>query len=211
MLRKQAVRLAGLALGAVLAGALLAPAAQATPIAFYNSTSNVQGTPRFTIGCGSAGGSCATQLEAVTDTVPLAWSSSLGLMLGGLNNANPTTETDFVNTLLQTSFAAGSNIKPTGNGKSFEFQTNAAYFLVKVGNGPSGQAYALLRNTTGGTVDLWFSQTGQAGGLSHYITFGTADGGGTPTVVPEPGALGIFGLGLLILGAGYALRRRQPA
>ncbi|HEU0276206.1 MAG TPA: PEP-CTERM sorting domain-containing protein [Rhodanobacteraceae bacterium] len=206
MLYDKAVKLAGLALAVVLAGVLLAPAAQATPIAFYNSTSNVQGTPRFTIGCGSVNGSCVAQLEAATSTSPLAWSSSLGLVLSDLPNANPTTETNFVNALLGTSFAIGSNISPTGS-NPFEFQTDGAYLLVKVGSGPTGQSYALLQNIGGGALDLWFNATGQAGGLSHYIAFGTA----TPTPVPEPGALGVFGLGLLILGGGYALRRRMPA
>jgi hypothetical protein len=208
MLYNKAVKLAGLAVAAVLAGALLAPAAQATPIAFYNDLGNVQGTPRFTIGCGSVSGSCVAQLEAATSTSPLAWSSSLGLVLSDLPNASPSTETNFVNTLLGTNFTPGSNVSPSGS-NPFEFQTDGAYLLIKVGSGPTGQSYALLQNLGGGALDLWFNATGQAGGLSHYIAFGTANGG-TPTPVPEPGALGVFGLGLLILGGGYALRRRMP-
>ncbi|HEX7325241.1 MAG TPA: PEP-CTERM sorting domain-containing protein, partial [Rhodanobacteraceae bacterium] len=95
-----------------------------------------------------------------------------------------------------------------GNNSPFEFMTSADYFMVKVGAGPTSQAYALLHNL-GGNLDLYFTATGQAGGLSHYITFDPVSGGGSSTPVPEPGILGMFGLGLLALGVGYGLRRRR--
>lgn len=204
-------RLAGLVLATVSAVALLAPAAQATPIQFYNDVGNTQGTPRFTIGCGGASTSCNGMLEALTATSPLAWSSALGVMLGGPSDASPPSETTFVNGLLGTSLIAGSagNITPAGNGNGpLEFTTDADYIFVKVGGGPTHQAYALLHNL-GGTLDLWFTATGQAGGLSHYITFDSP--GGTPTPVPEPGAVGMFALGLGLTALGYGLRRRRPA
>lgn len=206
MFDKMVTKMAGLALVVVCAGALIAPAAQATPIQFYNNLGNTSGTPRFTIGCGSADGSCAGLLEALSATSPLAWSSSLGLMLAGPSSADETSETNYVNGLLGTGLSASSiNLTPS-NGDSFEFQTTADYFMVKVGDGPTHQAYALLQNVGGMNLDLFFTATGQAGGLSHYITFG-----GTATSVPEPGALGLFGLGLLFVGAGFGLGRRRSA
>jgi hypothetical protein len=211
MLHKVGTKLTTLALAAVFAGGFFATAAQATPIKFYNDVSNTLGTPRFTIGCGGADGSCTNLLEAVSGTTPLVWSSSLGQMLGGSSDASPSSETTFVKSLLGIGVAAGTagNIAP-GNKNLFQFQTDVDYFLVKVGGGPTHQAYALLHNL-GGDLDLWFTATGQAGGLSHYITFSSDGDGGTPTPIPEPGILGMFGLGLLIVGAGYGLRRRRSA
>ncbi|TPG10581.1 hypothetical protein EAH75_07465 [Rhodanobacter glycinis] len=191
---------------AAVAVAFLAPAAQATPISFYNDA----GTPtaaRFTVGCGSASGDCSGLLAAVSDTSPLAWSSTIGQMLGGPSNASPTSETNFVNDLLGTAFAStfapsSGNLAPT-NSNSFEFSLDTAYLLIKVGDGPTHQGYALLRNLDG-KLDLWFTATGQAGGLSHYITF---DGSG-PTPVPEPTGLRMFGLGVLLICGFLGLRRR---
>lgn len=199
-------KLAGLALSAVCAGMFLAPAAQATPIAF-NNVGNSSGATRFTIGCGSASGSCAGLLEAaITSTSPVTWSSTYGLALAGSSNASPTAEMTFLNGLLGTNFTTNSgNISPSGNGNSANFSFDGQYFMVKVGNGPTGQGYGLLQNISGGSLDLFFTAVGRAGGLSHYITFGTAG----PTPVPEPGILAMFGLGLLFVGVGYGLRRRQ--
>lgn len=201
---------AGWVLAAVLSVAVFAPTAHATPIKFYNDAGSTQGTPRFTIGCGGASTSCDGVLEALTATGPLAWSSTLGVMLDGPSDASPPSETSFVNGLLGTSLIAGStdNITPAGNGNGpLEFSTDAEYIFVKVGGGPTHQAYALLHNL-GGTLDLWFTATGQAGGLSGYITFDSP--GGTPTPVPEPGTIGLFALGLGLTALGYSVRRRRP-
>lgn len=217
MFDKLAVRFAGLACAAVLAGTLLAPRAEAAPLTFYNNA-GTQHTERFTIGCGSETGSCAGLLQAVTDTNPLAWSSTLGQMLVFPSSADPTTETNLVNGLLGTNLTASSGHIEPANKNHSQFAMGADYFLVKVGNGPTNQPYALLQNISGGSLlDLWFTATGQAGGLSHYITFDSGESGGdngnggTVTAVPEPGVLGMFGLGLLLAGLGYRLRRRDPA
>lgn len=190
----------------LMACGLLPVVASATPISFYNNASAPSGTARFTVGCGSASGDCSGTLEALFSESPLTWSSSIGQMLGGPSDASPAAETTFVNGLLGTSLTASSgNIAP-GNSNSFNFPTDADYFLIKVGGSSTDQAYALLYNLGGGNLNLWFTATGQAGGLSHYITFG---GGGEPTSVPEPGSLGMFGLGTLLIGAFVGLRRRM--
>lgn len=183
-------------------GLVLPVVASASPISFYNNASAPSPVARFTVGCGSANGDCSGLLVALYSDSPLTWSSSTGQMYGGPSNANPTSETTFVNGLLGTALAASSgNIDPDLS-NPFQFQLDADYFLIKVGGGRTHQAYAVLRNL-GGSLDLWFTATGQAGGLSHYITFG---GGSTP--VPEPAALGMFGLGALLTGLFVGLRRR---
>lgn len=194
-------KIAGAAIAAAVAMTFPAPAAQATPITFYNNAAT-QTTERFTVGCGSASGDCSGLLAAVNDLSPLAWSSTIGQMLGGPSNANPASETTFANNMLGTAFATNSgHIKPTNN-NPFEFSLDASYLLIKVGGGPTHQAYALLQNL-GGNLDLWFTATGRAGGLSHYITFGDA-----ATRVPEPTPLGMVGFGLSLVGGFLALRRR---
>ncbi|KRA35825.1 hypothetical protein ASD68_05450 [Rhodanobacter sp. Root627] len=194
-------KVTGAALAVVAALAFIVPAAQATPITFYNNAAT-QTSQRFTVGCGSAGGDCTGLLAAVSNATPLAWSSTVGQMLGGPSDASPASEMAFVNSMLATSFDENSgNIAPSA-GKSFAFSLSADYLLIKVGAGPRHQAYGLLQNL-GGDLDLWFTSTGQAGGLSHYITFGSA-----ATDVPEPAALGMFGLGLSLLGGFMVVRRR---
>jgi hypothetical protein len=122
-------------------------------------------------------------------------------MFVGPSKASETAELSFVNVLLGTGFTSSDsslNTQPSSN----EFQLDANYLLIKVGGGPTHQAYALLHNLDG-NLDLWFTATGQAGGLSHYITFGP-----TSVPVPEPAALGVFGLGALLAGLFVSLRRR---
>lgn len=152
-------------------------------------------------------GGCTGLLEAaISSTSPVMWSSSYGLALAGSSNASPAAEMAFLNGLLGTNFTSNSgNISPSGNGDSASFSIDAQYLMVKVGNGPTGQGYGLLQNISGGSLDLFFSAVGQAGGLSHYITFGTPN----VTPVPEPGILAMFGLGLLLVGVGYGVRRWQ--
>lgn len=188
----------------LVAGGLLLPVmASATPISFYNDAS-APATSVFTLGCGSATGDCSGQLEAVFSDSPLEWNSSIGQMFK-IKPANPNVEMAFVNGLLGTTFAANSgNVVP---GNLTQFQLNAEYFLIKVGGGSSKLAFALLHNL-GGNLDLYLTATpGQGGGLSHYVTFGTAQVP-PPVPVPEPGVLGMFGLGALLAGLFAGSRRR---
>ena len=59
--------------------------------------------------------------------------------------------------------------------------------------------YSLIDGVTSGTWDF-FNVFGRGGGLSHINLYAA-------TKVPEPSALGLFGLGLLVIG--MAARRRR--
>ncbi|HET9820178.1 MAG TPA: PEP-CTERM sorting domain-containing protein [Rhodanobacteraceae bacterium] len=182
-----------------LAGVVAAPLANATPISFYNdATVDPPDTLRFTLGCGSADGDCAGLLEALVDESPYTFDATA--LLGDLfelADSGDATEIAFVNTATGSSFSTST--KTQVGLENFEFSTSADYFLIKIGLTPN---YALIHNTSGGAVDLFFTQIGQGAGLSHYTEFG-----GTVTV-PEPAALGMFGLGALLIGLIAGLRRR---
>ena len=63
-------------------------------------------------------------------------------------------------------------------------------------------------NLSGLASGLTYSVADLGGALQLNLLGSTGGGGGTPVSVPEPGALGMFGVGLLLLGAGLT-RREQ--
>lgn len=199
--------LTGVAVLAVFAGALLAPAAQATPITFYNDagTHSVQ---RFTINCGSATGDCAGLLQAANADGPLSWSPTVGQMFAGPGKSGDKFIGNWTSNLVDASLT--NAVKKDGGGKQeLAFTIDGDYFLIKLGN-KGGLPYAVLQNLSGGPLDLWFAATrGTGSGLSHYISYTDPAPPPTPVSVPEPGVLGMFGAGLLIAGVGYGMRRRR--
>ncbi len=183
-------------------GLAMVPLANATPVSFYNDAAT-QSTLRFTLGCGSATGDCVGLLEVLESESPYSFDSS-GPLIGdlfGLSNSGIGTETNLVNTATGGTFTTGTQNNMGGIG-SGSFNVSAAYFLIKIGRDPD---YALIHNVSGGSLDLFFDQTnGTGSGFSHYTAFGD----GTTVAVPEPAALGVFGLGVLLVGGFVTLRRR---
>ena len=166
----------------------------ADPISVYNDGTTTD-TLRFTLGCGSADGDCAGLLEVLI--APSTFDPTTGSLFD-LGNASPATEAAFVDANTGETFTTGTQTQ-VGGGETFAFFTSAEYFTIKIGRDPN---YALFHNLDG-TLDLFFqATTGTGSGFSHYTEFG----GGTS--VPEPADLGVFGLGLLLIGGFVGLRRR---
>lgn len=195
----------GLAMVAGLGLFTQAMPANATPVgtvSFYNDAST-QDTLRFTLNCGTSTGSCAGLIEALyTEAPSYTFNPTVGDMFA-LGSSGLPTETSFVDTATGSTYSTGTQI--SGSGNSFEFTTDATYFLIKTGNG-GGQVklpYALIYNVGGGTLDLYFQAQHTGTGFSHFTVFG-----GTPVTVPEPAALGMVGFGVLLLGVFTGLRRR---
>ena len=184
-----------------IAGVFAAPLANATPVSVYNNAST-QDTLRFTLGCGSATGDCAGLLGVLASgPSPYTFDETDPLLgsLFALANQGDATELAFVNAATGENFSTLTKTDGGGAG-SLEFSTSAEYFLIKIGRSPDN---ALFHNLSGGSLDLFFTQTnGTGSGLSHYSEFG----GSVP--VPEPAALGMFGFGALLVGLFAGLRRR---
>ncbi len=173
--------------------AMSAPAF-ATPISVYNDGTTTD-TLRFTLGCGSADGDCTGLLEVLIS--PSTFNPTTGSLFD-LANSSPATEAAFVDANTGATFTTGTQTQ-AGGVDTYEFFTSAEYFTIKIGKSPN---YALFHNLDG-TLDLFFQATaGTGSGFSHYTEFG----GGTS--VPEPAELGVFGLGLLLIGGFLGLRRR---
>lgn len=182
---------AAIALFAVSASAF------ATPISVYNdATTTPPDTLRFTLGCGSANGSCAGMLEVLISAS--TFDSAKGSLFD-LANSSPATEAAFDDANTGATFTTGTQVQ-AGGADTYEFSTSAEYFVIKIGKSPD---YALFHNLDG-TLDLFFQDTaGTGSGFSHYTVFGSG-----VTSVPEPGEMGVFGLGLLLVGGFLSLRRR---
>lgn len=173
--------------------ALLAMSASAfaTPISVYNDGTTAN-TLRFTLGCGSAVGSCVGALEVLIS--PSTFNSTTGSLFD-LANSSPATEAAFVDANTGATFTTGTQVQ-AGGAATYEFSTSAEYFTIKIGRTPN---YALFHNLDS-TLDLFFQETaGTGSGFSHYTEFGE---------VSEPAELGVFGLGLLLIGGFLGLRRR---
>ncbi|HUW52617.1 MAG TPA: PEP-CTERM sorting domain-containing protein [Rhodanobacter sp.] len=178
--------------------AMSAPAF-ATPISVYNNaTTTPPDTLRFTLGCGSADGDCAGMLEVLISASPASAFDSTNGSLFNLANSSPSTAAAFVDANTGATFTTGTQTQ-AGGADTYEFFTSAEYFTIKIGTSPN---YALFHNLDG-TLDLFFQDTaGTGSGFSHYTEFGSA------TSVPEPAELGVFGVGLLLIGGFLGLRRR---
>lgn len=199
LLSNTKIRLGMAAVIVGVAGMAAAPLANATVVSVYNDAST-QDTLRFTIGCGSGDGDCSGLLAVLASDSPYTFDSTNPLegSLFSLANQGDATALAFVNAATGENFSAGTKTD-TGGVASLEFSTSAEYFLIKIGTKPNTTVF---HNLNGGMLDLFFKQTsGTGSGFSHYTEFGTV-------TVPEPAALGVFGLGVLLIGLFVGLRRR---
>lgn len=172
----------------------MSASAFATPISVYNDGTTTN-TLRFTLGCGSVTGSCAGMLEVLISASTFDPTNG---SLFDLANSSPPTEAAFVDANTGATFTTGTQVQ-AGGADTYEFSTSADYFTIKIGTTPN---YALFHNLDG-TLDLFFQDTtGTGSGFSHYTEFGET------SVVPEPAVVGVFGLGLLLIGQFLGLRRR---
>ena len=159
--------------------------------------------------CGSPASAYTIQGSAFAGTDV----GSLDMLLGqttGLANSNPTTETNWVNSILDpdTNFVLKEEkltyfATESANVFAFQLQSEPGYFLVK-----NAQWWALFENTANadwGVIDFSLLNPGfklpdlKKMTISHVSEFGKY------TQVPEPSALLMVGLGLLGL---CAARRR---
>jgi hypothetical protein len=176
-LRRQAVLLA---LALTAAAAVFTPAAMATPIT-YNFTVNVNNGP----------------LAGTVENGTFAYDSS-SVVPGGFNNATGLL-TGLAFTFNGTTYNAG-----TANTGYLAFDGSGALTYFVFGN----NCFAGTCAATPGTNQWWVSP-GTGGFVYSLPGLGTDNDGNVTfalVTVPEPGALGLFGFGLLLLGLGA--RRR---
>lgn len=209
---------AGVLGGLLATGLMSGNAANANLITLYGSYDNDPagsqitydgGDDRGTLLCGTLGSaSCEGLLSDLADgvydpdvpdvtTADGFSTSAADLFVSGSSDAD---ELAFVNAALAgtgTSFSSGT--KTEVNLDSFSFTSSALYILFKIGTQPN---YALIHNTTGGSVTYDYSALRQEGaGLSHITEFG-----GTVSV-PEPHTSLLLGAGLLAMA--FTWRRKK--
>jgi hypothetical protein len=189
-------KLLGLATGLGLFAAAVVNVApsKANTITLFNGA-NVLGT--------LSDGTASLTLEAFFGpTLGSSALSSTSATAYALSNANPSTETAGLATLLgSTTFSTSSN-DTTHAGSSVTFDESADYFLLKTGG---GVLVAYFYNVTGADLDLTYTQgPGRTGGrgLSH-----TADFVGATPAVPEPSTWAMMILGFC--GLGFMAYRRK--
>ena len=184
MLRNLGSKARWLVFTAIAVAVFVAPAAEATPIN-YNFKVDVTAGP---LAGTTDNGSFSYDSSSVT---PGTYNSAVGLL----------TALDF--TFNGTTYNAGTantgwlGFGPTGNLTSFAFGTNCSSGFCSVAD----------------DTDQWFAGPGvfvystltANGGFRGNVTYALA--GSLP--VPEPGALGMFGLGTLAIGLLVGLRRRM--
>jgi hypothetical protein len=171
-----------LVLALAAAAAVVAPAAMATPIT-YNFTVNVNQGP---LAGAVENGSLSYDSSSV---VPGRWNNATGLL------------TALAFTFNGTAYNAG-----TANTGSLGFDGSGALTYFVFGNNCFTGSCAVTPGTnqwwvspgTGGTAGFVYSLPG-LGNFEGNVSYALAS-------VPEPGALGLFGFGLLLLGV--VARRR---
>ncbi|MFN3262937.1 MAG: VPLPA-CTERM sorting domain-containing protein [Pikeienuella sp.] len=177
---------------ALFAAGAFAPPASAAPLTFYDDAALETGA-QFTLDC--AGCEALIAEFGVYDPVK-------GQMFT-VSPPNDANEAAFVsaNTLPLETFV-GADKTDMGGVESVTFSSMAAYILFKIGGGQD-MSVALIRNISGGEIDITFTKLAGSNGLSHINEFGTS------TAVPLPAAGWLLLTGLA--GLGFAAKRRRAA
>jgi hypothetical protein len=166
--------------------ALTATGANAATVITVDDSNPAEGAIQGTVTC---------YLSCAGYTNP-GWSNTNAVMF--TTSPDIKDETAKVNEITGELFITGKKTDPA-NGSMTSFTSSAMYILFKIGGG-NELAHFLIRNTSGGSIDIsWAKGNDQGTGLSHYTEFG-----GT-AAVPVPAA------GLLLIGAlgGLAALRRR--
>ena len=155
----------------------------------------------------TCGGLCEvlfTQFSAGPPVVDSVFSTTEGRLFAVDNSAQ--SEADWVNANTGSSFSKDdaedgkTELDELGvvvDKENFTFTTDAMFILFKIGFAPET---TLVKNLSGGTLELTWKATGRGAGLSHYTEFGAV-----AIPLPAGGLLLITALG----GLGIAVRRRR--
>lgn len=177
---------AGAALAAVAAAALIAPAAQATPITYDFTVSHLTGA--------LAGNTYHGTFSFDSSLVqPNQWVISPGLLssldfpFAGVDHTTANTNTGFL------------EFNGQGGLVGFQFGSNCDGASCAIG--PT----TWIVDVPGYAPGFQFSDNTFVGNYTGQVNFSLA---ASVAAVPEPGALGVFGLGLALLGMGALLKRR---
>ncbi len=197
-IKNMTLGIAGACLAAVMALSASSASAMVVTADLFDDPVGMSGL-RGTISSDGGG------FEVLVDTAPTWDATAPGV--GGIFTVHPpneANETAFVNANRNggpaVEFGQKINIDdiPGADGEDFDFMSTAEYILLKIGGGNSLNV-ALIHNLSGGKLNLNFSTTAQASGLSHYTEFGET------SVVPLPAALPL----LLTAIAGFGLVGRR--
>ena len=180
-------------IAAALALSVTASGASAATLTFFDDAANETGA-QFTLDC--------VGCEGLVNT-PGVYSASKGQMFT-VHPPNDANEAAFVsaNTVPLETFT-GADKTDFNPGELVTFNTVAAYVLFKIGGGNT-LATALIRNISGGEIEITFTKLAGSNGLSHINEFGTST-----TAIPLPAAGWLLLTGLA--GLGFAARRRKAA
>lgn len=182
-------KVTGAVLAVATAAALLAPAAHATPITYDFTVTNLTGALAGNTynGTFSFDSSLVQPNQWVIGTGLL---SSLNFSFAGIDHTTANTNTGFL------------EFNDQGGLNGFQFGSNCDGASCAIG--PT----TWIVDVPGYAPGFQFSDNTLAGNYTGQVDFSLAS---SVAAVPEPGALGVFGFGLTLLGMGALIKRRADS
>ena len=153
-----------------------------------------------------------------TISVAAAATLSPGDIIGAVGTLNVNGPLDLLGSLnVDVNSLASFDLLDVNGGVSFGTGSMFNFYLGNDTTQMAGDSFTFFDASSFLNLgDVMFNVGGLASGLTYSVTeLGSSSlqlnltGAGTP--VPEPGALGMFGLGLLLLGGGLGLRKQRGA